>query len=736
MGKFSIAFFFLLLGNEMAEPVNVARIVFGNPTKGIISCQGFNSEFSGKQWDRFLSRGAIAGRHGEVKKENLFYEKNSQTIILKPNLELASMDGSGYTTGGLGEEKWERRKIPGQPDLTLEYQYNVKAENWEIESDSDIKANQGFILYWMKMVTPEGLGPNLTITFGSGSATFIFYLQPRKKMGVTRIILGGEGGEIETSEEWSIGIPESYFPTDSPFTQLNILTGLIVDDCLILGFGGLDNAIALKCTKYYLATDVNGKEYPQITTDETSLKIKGSGAGLFGFKKLTYETQGGLSTPLMFPGYVLTEPPKGEISKKIIPSGTSIELKGFSGGGDAEGEGQPQGDAEKQGVYANVILKGDGNTTPYLYRFKISQAPSRITMTGPAQELDTDILSYEESVSGSKDGSFMGASASVLVTCSGQFYPNLFGMKSPQVQYNLKLRGQEAEFLRATHIVDIKEAQRPEFGKFALQIESRDITKELEMDPLLESESYDGRKWRHGDLMKELASKGGVGLICGDYSADPILPDSEDTNSPNWQFHRGTKIWEAMQKVREYSGWLLYPDNNGKLIYKPRPSADDSEDYTLDANSDSIRDLTYKLIDLYRTRILVWGKAAEDYKGEYPYKKGDNLLGAGYHKGLEEQIGRSRPLILIDPLLSDWDSIKKMVDALYDYYTKDPFYISFQINDFENYGDMWIYKIIKWSDSKINWEGSPLADKKFLITGINPRIDKFTATAMVEAVIL
>ncbi len=252
----------------------------------------------------------------------------------------------------------------------------------------------------------------------------------------------------------------------------------------------------------------------------------------------------------------------------------------------------------------------------------------------------------------------------------------------------------------------------------------------------MESESYDGRGWRHGDLMKELANKGGVNLLWGDYSSDPVLPDSADENSPNWQFHRGTKIWEAMQQIRKYSGWLLYPDNLGNLIYRPRPTANDNEDYTLDANQGFITDVRYRLIDLYRTRVLVWGKGAEDYEGEYPYKKGDNILGAGYHKGLEKQIGRSRPLIVIDPLLSDWDSIKKMVDALYDYYTADPFYISFQINDFENYGNMWIYQVIQWSDEKMNWNGSSLVEKKFLITSINPRVDKFTAIATVEAVIL
>jgi len=717
--------------NIMAEPVNIARIVFGNSEKGIISAQGFNAEFSGKNWDKLLSRSAIAGRHEAIDKSKLFYEKNSQAIILRPDLELKSMvEGSGYTTT---DGSWKAKTILGQPSLNLMHQYNVASKDWKIKSDDDFKRNQGFVLYWSKWATPKDSESGLTITFGSGQSTYIFYLQPRRKISITKII---QSGETELDENWETSIPESYFANDNPFSKLNVLVAFVVDDYLLLGFGGLENTVALKSKLYFNGEDSQKKKYPIMTTNETSLEVKSSGAILLGFKKLTYETEGNLSTPLMFPGYVFVAPPEGVVSKKITPTGASIDINGFSGGGVVEEEGQPGTDAEKQGVYANVTLKGDGNITPYLYRFKIHQSPGKITGDSVAQGLDTDILSYEESISGVKDGSFMSGSASVVVTCAGQFYPNLFMMRSPRVQYNLKLRGQEVEFLRAVHIVDIKEAERPQFGVFNLKLESRDITRELAECPLLESESYDDKGWRHGDLMQALADKGGATLISANYSSDPLLPVSKDIDSPNWQFQRGVKIWEAMSQVRRHSGWLLYPNSEGNLVYKPRPTESDSEDYTIDANAVPVTDVSYKLIDLYRTRILVWGKGAEDYEGKYPYKKGDNILGAGWHEGLENQIGRSRPLVIIDPLLSDWDSIEKRVGALYDYHTRDPFYISFQINDFENYGDMWIYKIIKWTDSKMNWGGIPLADKKFLITGVYPRIDKFSAIAMVEAVIL
>jgi len=716
------------------EPCNIARIVFGNPEKGIISAQGFNAEFSGKNWDKLLSRSAIAGRHGAIDKTKLFYEENSQAIMLRPDLELKSMvDGVGYTTeDGSPAAKWEIKTIPGQPSLNLIYQYNVASKGWTVLSDYDLKENQGFMVYWQKLLTPKNSSSNLSFEIYLNPMEYIsVQVEPRKKLYIDYGSAAGGGGQI-----WEKEIPASFYPTETISDNLNVLICLIVGDYIILGMGGLENTIALKCQDYYNSTDKNGKKYPSLTAEDSCIRVSGSGSILLGFKKLTYETEGSLSTPLMFPGYVFVAPPEGVVSKKITPTGASIDINGFSGGGVVEEEGQPGTDAEKQGVYANVTLKGDGNITPYLYRFKIHQSPGKITGDSVAQGLDTDILSYEESISGVKDGSFMSGSASVVVTCAGQFYPNLFMMRSPRVQYNLKLRGQEVEFLRAVHIVDIKEAERPQFGVFNLKLESRDITRELAECPLLESESYDDKGWRHGDLMQALADKGGATLISANYSSDPLLPVSKDIDSPNWQFQRGVKIWEAMSQVRRHSGWLLYPNSEGNLVYKPRPTESDSEDYTIDANAVPVTDVSYKLIDLYRTRILVWGKGAEDYEGKYPYKKGDNILGAGWHEGLENQIGRSRPLVIIDPLLSDWDSIEKRVGALYDYHTRDPFYISFQINDFENYGDMWIYKIIKWTDSKMNWGGIPLADKKFLITGVYPRIDKFSAIAMVEAVIL
>jgi hypothetical protein len=92
--------------------------------------------------------------------------------------------------------------------------------------------------------------------------------------------------------------------------------------------------------------------------------------------------------------------------------------------------------------------------------------------------------------------------------------------------------------------------------------------------------------------------------------------------------------------------------------------------------------------------------------------------------------------VVIDPALNDWDSIQKMVTSLYSYYTKDGFYLSFTLNNPELYPDLWLYDVIDWSDSVMEWAGTPIANKKFMITSLDSRYTGADGTCHVEAVAL
>jgi len=761
------------------EPVNIARFVLGNPKNGIISADGYNAQYSGKNMEEFLSLSAIPGRHGATDVSKLFYEKNSQAIILRPDLELASMvEDSGYTTSdGSPAAKWGIKTIPGQPSLDLIHQYNVASQNWGIQTDADFEQNQGFILYWQKWVTQKDVPSGLAISLGGLTGGFNFILNP----GENRIQYFPSTGEVV--EEQDIAIPESFYSTENLRNSINVLICLIVDRYIIFGFGGLDNTIAIKCKNYGIAEDVNNKGYPIITPEGVALKIEGNGAALIGFKKLTYEVSGSLATPIGYPGYVVTGSLNADITKAIIPTGCSIEGSGHAGGNNEEEEdvsigGSGREAIEKFGIYGIVSLIGDGqeatdeqeaipsNVTPYLYQFRIFSPPERISQDTTAKVLTTDIKTYEENMSGDKDGDFSGSSISASVVCKIQdnqlTHTNIFRSKAPEVRHYLKLRGQESEVLRGVHKLTVKEIGRPLWNKFDLNIESQDITKRLREDPILVSENYDEKivkkKWTHVDLMVELGRKAGINIRCAAITEDTTVPasyhylqPSGDTENPNWQFNRGVFYWDAMQRVREFSGWLLYPDNDpsnlGGFYYCPKPTDDSSVKYSFNADNDIVSGVKYRSIDLYRTRFMILGEAAKnsseleggDYSNKsWQYKKGQVICGQALFPDLAAEIGESRPLIWVDPAFTDWKSIGIAILRLCNYYTEEHFAPVFQINNFEDYQDLYLYDLIKWvDDTKESHAGAPskLVDDKFLITSLSVSVDKFTATANINTTV-
>jgi len=368
--------------------------------------------------------------------------------------------------------------------------------------------------------------------------------------------------------------------------------------------------------------------------------------------------------------------------------------------------------------------------TPLLYRFKIRDSQVRISGSNPSiPDLTDYIRYYNEKISSNKDGSYSEGNSTLDVDCRESFYQNIFQAKSPLISYYITPMGIETEILRARHLADLISIHRPESGKTTLHIEARDVVKELRLTPILESESYDDRGWKHGDLMKELADKAGIEIICSDYSFDPLLPVSENTKNPALQFQKGANIWEAMLKVRSYSGWLLYPNNEGKLVYRPRPTNSDSADWTIDASTAKILNVEYQITDIWRTRFLIGGKAGKDNLiGDYKYQAGDNLVGGGYHKVLENEIGRSRPIVELDMINADWQTIEKVIKNYFDIYTGKNIFFSFEIQDFENYFNMFLYQVINYTDSDISY-----INGKYLITSLSIIMDKFSCKADVEA---
>jgi len=333
----------------------------------------------------------------------------------------------------------------------------------------------------------------------------------------------------------------------------------------------------------------------------------------------------------------------------------------------------------------------------------MKDAQTRSSVTPSSNTLNSDIVSYQEDITGNKDGSFGDWTSRTIVTMYETYRDTIFTGRNAKMTLNLNPG--DGSVQRAVHYADTLEISRSEPGDLTLDISAQSIVKRLKLTPILRPESFDDRGWRHGDLMSYLATLGGVTLNADTYTSDPLLPASGLADRPNWQFNPGVSIWDAMNTVREYSGWLLYPDNNNELTYKPFPTSASTPDWTIDCQT--CLDLKYTIGDLARTRFMVLGQAgADDSAGRF--KAGDGIMVYKTNSTLETALGESRPLWIFDPALSNLTMVNNTVNKLHDWYSALHKIVSFTIPDFngvdsaaKKYSSMTLNQVVTISDADI-----------------------------------
>ncbi|MCD6220705.1 hypothetical protein J7K25_00905 [bacterium] len=757
--------------------VNAVKIEFQKSKNGLIEKEPFSAEYSRERFSDL-----------EVK-ENVFYEKHSGTIILHPNLKPVDMDGeyqdeektiykgSWYQMYG---GSWEVIDAFGSPPAKVEYQKKVEDEEgnpciWRIDTDKVFKENQGFVVWFSKYLLPH-----------NWNSCLIFQLADRadgKSEKGIRITIGNLQRELAKQypyvsnpekqsqeiliEQWNTKMLPTWPPRSEPKTQKQIfslpsnfnlyewsgeykvLIVFIVDRYIVVGFNGLENTVAMKCNDYETGIDENSNSYPVITGENSMLSIWGYGAILIGFKKLHFEKEGRVVTPVFLSPEVL-DSPAIEDTKKIVFEGTSIEKEGRAkteNGIDkvkgvitlkgvpvldrslsplTDDEYNSLSNEEKRERDYLEYLTSVTEKTPYLYRFKVSHPIVRTTATGEVPEsLKEDILSYDESISGDFMGRFSGASTSIEITCYKDFYKSIFLSKNPLIKIFLRPYGKDEYFLRATHYVDKTTFKIEGKNRIRLVLQGKDITKELELINLKNSMSFDDKKWTHIDLVRYFIEElGGIELIV-EGEEESFLPTNIE--KPNWEFKAGTNVWECANELVEDYFWLLYPSRDGKMIYKPRPDNNSPVKYTINKDIDIVGSPEYSIPDVWKTRFSVIGKAGEDSD---EYKKGEILVGLAYNKQLERELGRSRiAKPLQKSIYSDWGIIEKAINHLWNIYTGNNINLSFQLRNFEDYADLYLFDVIEWQDNDF-----PEVSGKYLITGISISIsDRFKVFANIRA---
>jgi len=739
-------------------PVNQAKLTFEISTNGLISAEGYNIEIRGAQWrDIFKNKRAMV--NGQMTlcaaAENLYYEPNTGAIILKPDISMVDMAAASawYTLAGTGAI-WTRVTPPGYPSKEMLEQTVVadgsgNAINWEIQTTTPkFTENHGFVFWWKDWVTAKNVKNELTFLLEAVNLSATKdHVQIKLNPDTGRVDIEVQmnepdnspgGGTLTSTDKGSFVIPVNQ-PTGRHSIDLQCLVVLLIDNYVVVGINGMENAVTFQSGVHGWGTPLTGNDadcYKILLMSQGTLKVTGTGVIVCGFKRMTYAPSGAFWLPLYNKGYDYLRTKAAQALFKVRDSSKTM-YAGDIFWGSSTPIGSATCPANEVGMM--TMVAGAGNiTTPLLYSIQVRKPHTRATGAGtPPDPLTGDIREYKESAAIGKDGMWLSGQIETVIRCNSTFYHEILKTKCSQIKYELMLAGKSAWVTRGIHSIDRKRVSKPRHGTFDLILTSRDISKEIQRCPLLQSESFDDRGMKHAELLSYINTQAGFETILGDYSTDPILPPSPNVERPTWQWGRGNNSWEPLGKVQGYSGWMLFVGMDGKVHYIPRPTTSATAKYTISAQTSVIEDVYVDTMDYLFTRFLTVGVVARDmtdpFTGSYR-KAGDIIMGKYVDASLEAEIGRSRPVVVIDPALSDFTQHKRMLKTLKDLYCRDHWCLAFKLNNFAAYDDLYVGDVISYSDTDVV-DDTPAAiyDGKYMVTSINASVKKVGATAEVEA---
>ena len=699
----------------MTVPLD-CEITFDKPSNGIVSTTGFGAS------------GVIDEKlYKSLANENCWYEKHSKSVILRPNIEASLKDmalaDADFTYGDSAD--WEVRKPLGF-GYNMLYHKKTSTSSW-VKWQTALKTNQAFVVWFSKLVGNVSGGASSLGIYLLDFATAIYSLMIDMRFGKEVVIYRGD------SKVWQTGFPQQF--TDSNTEKpINFLICMFINDWIILGFNGLESTVGFKVEKDKwdgVTIDQNGREYPILAPSGINVQMVSDGVFWTGYNQLYFESNGELKSQDVMPGYQFVEdtPSTHEISNHILPKDNgnhcddSLEIVEVSGAGSAYKFKYALG---LSGCNYGTSKAGYSGLTPAIFSFKVADNMIRTSAPASPYTLDTDILQYTDNQSEGRDGSTQGASSTTIISGADSYYPTILAYRNRKM--DIQIEGNT----RATHLTDTMRLKRPEFGKRDIEVSGFDYSKRCRNAYVLSPAVYDGE--RHGDIMQALAELAGVSVTIAGYSTDPVFPVSIDTSKANWEFKVGTNVWDAMQTIRQYSGWVLYFDANGVLQYKPRPTSSDAAKYTFRTNHDLvtgsdiyIQDLEGEWVDWVRTRVVVRGKASERVEGKYERDQLITVKVPADPSTAENEIGETRIALYIDPSIANEEIALWVARNIFSWYTKPHVFVNFTVPEADGCLDIWLYDVLNLYDAETNLTG------KYLIRDVTLTTTQKNAIATIQA---
>jgi len=758
----------------MADSNRIA-LAWKQPANNVIARDGFYAEYAAKDWAELNKTAEGTGATAvSGSAANLFYDKNSEKIILKPNIDPIDMVGTVQADGALLGDWWTpygdyatfaMANASGNPKRQMIYQNVVQypsgsshlAATWLVRAGLTYgqakietwKENQGFVLWFDGNMLPENEENQLAI--------HLYHLDPRKttevvngiyvkltsgkELAICHYIDSSDSGKIPPSRvvntQWASGSisAQKKFVEWTGDPAFYIL--LIVDKYILFGVNGLDNPFVFECQNYEQGTTPEGLKYPIVLRAGATFEISGKGQAKFGFKKIAYNNEATIVLPEFVPGYNVENSIQGARAVRVT---TKDDLVAKWKKGNASSGYKIAGEITLKGNPMPVTLHETGEiadrdreyraanseTTPVFSKMKIWDDQSR---EGSDVDLPADvtgrILVCTETANLGENRVI--SDHTVDVECYGDFgemFSGILGKKQLRGEPSITLRDSATPISLGYFIFKQPEVMVKEYGDISLKIKGEAQVLQDLKTAIGYVISYDDRRKKDVDAMRNICDIVGV-----DFATDVTgvyLPETVEGKEGAWTFQPNATFLEILAKLAGVQEQLLTCTGSG-VEYKIVKS---TTDFTIGRGPEyGTENINPKQSFLYRSRIYVIGRAGETTS---EHKRGEKLIGIWRSKALEKEIGYS-PHTEVNESLTDWTMVQRRGDLLWSRFNLRPYSLPVDLPDARSlYEKIKIGNVFLWKDS----EYPQLHDKRFLITAFSKTTGMTDCQAHVQGEIL
>ncbi|MDD5486106.1 MAG: hypothetical protein PHW65_00930 [Dehalococcoidales bacterium] len=765
---------------------NMVKLEWRQFPNNKIVTDGFYAEYQAKDKDFDRTKSEPGAGDITTTAENTFYEKNSKTIILKPDIMPVDMIGElqeGKVQGDWwdlydstlnnalvysGYADFQLRNIAGDPKRQLVYQkvtqYKAQqnlpysAVRWMIRAgygcgyiqNEQLAENQGIVFWVNENMLPENEKNELNF--------YLYHTNPENSQQVINGIYitlkedsdirighfidlrddGRRPPQFEVATQWEKGTVSAAKEIVEWPGKTRVFVLMMIDKYILFGINGLENPFVMECQNYETGISAEGLPYPVILRENAILQVHGMGQALFGLKKLAYSKEATFKTPEFKTGYVLSAPRQitrikrdesAEVERKWQKQGSAAaDYKVYA---EIKLEGSPMGVDEEAvdepALRVNEYRKEHTEKTPVFIKTKIFDNQQRDTeVIELPDDIEGTIVSYVETASANENGVINDYS--LKLDCYGSFdnmYADILAKKQLHAEVYIKLRGQETTVSMGGFVFRQPMVKINNFENIALSFSAG---QETAIHSLKKSAGYiisfDDRRITDIAAMQEICNINNLSFETDVTGA--ILPETVEGQEGAFTFQPNVSFLEILTKLADVQGYNFFTDE-GIVCYKKEKAG---TDMTLGRSSvASCEGIEYEQNDLWKSRIYVIGKAGENTA---EYKRGEKLVGIWQSKAIEKEIGYD-VFTKENESLTDWDMIEKEGAKLWRRFNGHPYAIKFNIEDAIAFFDkIKLFNTFTWQDNAYSF----LNNKRFEIRGYTKEVDMSDCKATITGVML